>query len=171
MKQILPFILLICSQTSFAEVISSADNGFSIVISKDVPVSSHKTYIQFINVNKWWNKDHTWFGNSDNLHIEAKAGGCFCERDSDKQAFHMLVTFVDPDNEIRMVGGLGPLQMMGLNGGMSWKFESTNNDATTITLSYNVSGYSQQGLKSLATVVNNVLQLQVDALANSLSIN
>jgi hypothetical protein len=31
----------------------------------------------------------------------------------------MAVSYVEPNTELRMIGGLGPLQIMGVQGGMS----------------------------------------------------
>lgn len=164
------FLFLVLSINSVcAEVLSSANNGFSIVIKKNVDASAVDSYNQFLKVSQWWDKDHTWFGDSANLSIDAHAGGCFCEKQELKQVHHMLVTYVNPGHEIRMTGGLGPLQMMGLHGGMSWKFEDTESGTGIITLTYNVSGYSAQGLESLAEIVNKVLDLQLSKLANKLS--
>ena len=115
--------LLALSLNVHADVISSDEHGFEIYIEKTVLVDHKTAYEQFLRVGEWWNADHTWFGDAGNLSIEAKAGGCFCETSGDRQVLHMTVSFVDPGNEVRMVGGLGPLQMMGVHGGMSWKLE------------------------------------------------
>ena len=165
MKSLISFILILTSATSFAEVTSSSANGFSVQIEKSIPTNSQKLYQQFLNIGQWWDKDHTWFGKSENMFLQPKAGGCFCEIDGDNQVWHMTVTFVKPNEEVRMTGGLGPLQMMGLHGGMSWKFSSIDEQNSKLTLTYNVSGYSKDGLESLAPIVNQVLQLQVDKLA------
>ena len=66
------------------------------------------------------------------MTIEAKAGGCFCEKSEEKEVLHMTVSYVEPNKEIRMVGGLGPLQMLGVHGGMSWKFEAIDANTTKI---------------------------------------
>ena len=44
----------------------------------------------------------------------------------------MRVSFVDPGVEVRMLGGLGPLQMMGLHGAMSWRFEPRQDGGTVL---------------------------------------
>ena len=79
-------------------------------------------YDRFVAVDEWWVESHTWYGSRENLRIDARAGGCFCEISGDNQVLHMLVTYVQPGVELKMTGGLGPLQMMGLHGGMSWRF-------------------------------------------------
>ncbi len=169
--------LLLPIPNSYAEVISSDNHGFTIELSRIVNVSKTKAYQQFINVNEWWNSDHTWFGSAQSMYIEPLVGGCFCEKNGEKQALHMTISYVDPDNEMRMVGGLGPLQMLGITGGMSWKFESTTNgnsqnvnqQQTKITFRYQVTGYMSEGLDTLSPIVDKVQSLQLDNLAAKLT--
>ncbi|MCW8832418.1 MAG: SRPBCC domain-containing protein [Colwellia sp.] len=167
MKQFLFFLTFLSFELA-AEVVSSGDNGFIIQIEKTVDADNNTAYQQFLRVGEWWQDDHTWFGNSAYLSIDAKAGGCFCETDGESQALHMTVSYVVPGIEIRMIGGLGPLQMMGVNGGMSWKFDSVGKGKTKITHRYQVSGYVKGGLGKLATIVDNVQASQVAALTNKI---
>lgn len=148
-----------------AEVVSRNEHGFQIQLEKVVSTNKKIAYQQFINVDQWWLKDHTWFGKSENLSIDARAGGCFCEIEGTKQVLHMTVSFINPNAEIRMIGGLGPLQMMGVQGGMNWKFEQLDSGKTKITHQYQVVGYLDGGLSELATIVDKVQSAQLDALA------
>lgn len=154
-------LLLLVNSNCFAEVVSKASNGFSIKITAKVPVSAEVAYKQFLNVNQWWHPDHTWFGQSEYLTITPEVGKCFCEINDDKQALHMTVSYVNPNKEIRMIGGLGPLQMLGIHGGMSWKFESLTESTTNIIFSYQVTGYMDGGLDKLAPIVDNVQSIQL----------
>lgn len=81
----------------------------------------------------------------------------------------MTISYVDPNNEIKMLGGLGPLQMMGINGGMSWKFEAIDENNTKITFHYQVSGYVSGGMTKLAPIVDKVQRIQVTRLTNLLN--
>ena len=116
-------VVVVISAQAFADVLSAGVHGFVIEITGKVDVEPSAAYDQFLRVNEWWDGDHSWFGSADNFYIEPKVGGCFCEINGEQQAQHMQISFVNPGREIRMLGGLGPLQMMGLHGAMSWKFE------------------------------------------------
>ncbi|TQV88347.1 SRPBCC domain-containing protein [Aliikangiella coralliicola] len=166
MKKFVFLLTLVLSFNLQAELISQDDYGFEIKIEKTVPVSQAKAYQQFLNVGQWWNAEHTWFGRSENLSIEAKAGGCFCEFNGDKQALHMLVSYVHPNNEIRMIGGLGPLQGLGVHGGMSWRFVKIDENKTKIIFNYKVVGRMEGGLKTLGPVVDGVLNIQIMGLVS-----
>ncbi|TPH18146.1 SRPBCC domain-containing protein [Litorilituus lipolyticus] len=162
-------LLLLINGTCFAKVISKASNGFSIKIETKVPVNNEVAYQQFLKVGKWWHPDHTWFGKSESLTIIPEVGQCFCEKNGDKQALHMTISYVDPNKEIRMIGGLGPLQMLGIHGGMSWKFEPVTDSTTKIIFTYQVSGYMDNGLDSLAPIVDKVQGIQLARLKAILS--
>ena len=79
----------------------------------------------------------------------------------------MQVVFVDPQKVLRMTGGLGPLQGMGVFGSLDWVFESEPG-GTRITLTYRVQGFTPDGFGKLAPVVAQVQGLQLQGLANYL---
>lgn len=76
----------------------------------------------------------------------------------------MRVAFVDPAATLRLLGGLGPLQGMGLHGVMEWRLEPLN-EGTRITLRYRAGGYAPDDLTELAPVVDSVQAQQLGALA------
>lgn len=158
------FILLPAS----AEVLSSSSNGFVLQVETEVNVDTSEAYQQFLDVAQWWDAAHTYYGKSENLFIEAVAGGCFCEVSGDNQVLHMTITYVEPGKEIRMVGGLGPLQMLGVHGGMSWKFEQVANNGTKIIHRYQVGGYVDGGLDKFASIVDKVQAGQLEQLRKKL---
>ncbi|SFC91703.1 hypothetical protein [Pseudoalteromonas denitrificans] len=77
----------------------------------------------------------------------------------------MTVSYMNPNNEIRMIGGLGPLQMMGIQGGMSWQFKKISDSKTHIIHKYQVVGFVPDGLDKLADIVDKVQTIQVNNLA------
>jgi uncharacterized protein YndB with AHSA1/START domain len=162
-------LLFLFPLSVLAEVVDSSANGFTISIEREVKVNQQAAYQQFTNIEQWWIADHTYFGKSENLSLDLKAGGCFCEIEGDKQVLHMTISFVDPGNEVRMIGGLGPLQMMGVSGGMSWTFKPLENGNTKISHRYQVSGSVKGGLDKLAEIVNKVQTMQVDSLVKKFS--
>ena len=108
------------------------------------------------HVHRWWDPDHSYSGNADNFYLEARANGCFCEKlDSGGSVMHMLVSFVDPPSSLRLLGGLGPLQAMGVDGAMSFTLTPAQG-GTRLTYRYVVHGFVPDGLTSLAPVVDRV---------------
>jgi hypothetical protein len=151
-----------------ARVISSGANGFLIENSAVVPVDAATAWKALVDdVDKWWPSDHTWFGRSEHLRIDARAGGCFCEIDGERQVLHMTIAFVHPRQLLRMLGGLGPLQGMGMYGALDWKFDAAER-GTRITLRYQAAGYAPD-LDRLLPVVDQVQAQQLDGLVRYLS--
>ena len=151
-----------------AEVKDASPSGFTIENSAVVPVDASTAWLALVgSVDSWWPKDHTWWGRASRLSIDAQAGGCFCEISGKRQAQHMQVVFVDPGKLLRMRGGLGPLQGMGLSGVLEWRLAATDK-GTRITLWYRAGGYAPDDLSKLAAVVDDVQALQLRGLANYL---
>jgi hypothetical protein len=164
LKYIFATLLYTFSSNLIAEVRHIAPFGFIVENTIQTHQSVNQAWGSLVNhVNDWWPSDHTWWGNNQNLSISAVAGGCFCEIDGNKQAQHMQITFVEPLKLLRMSGGLGPLQGMGMHGALDWVF-STKGDKTIITLRYQVSGISEEGFAELAPIVDKVQASQLNAL-------
>jgi uncharacterized protein YndB with AHSA1/START domain len=150
---------------AFAEVIDSRADGFTVDNSVVVKADAHTAYTALIeDVDRWWPKDHTWFGEASTLSIDPRAGGCFCEIDGARQVQHMSIGFVEPGKLLRMLGGLGPMQGMGLYGALDWTFTPVDG-GTRLGLRYVVGGYSSEDLGKLAPVVDQVQRQQLGGLA------
>jgi hypothetical protein len=161
-------VLAFCGPVT-GEVLESGENGFYLEVTEEVVAGPQETYAQFIRVAEWWNPDHTWFGDAENLIIEPVAGGCFCERAGDRSALHMVVSYVNPGDQVNMLGGLGPLQGMGLQGVMVWRFEALPSGGTRILHTYRVTGQAPGGTEKLARVVDQVQTQQVGRLQSRLT--
>lgn len=163
------FILLCTVKPAFAKVIYVADNGFAVENSVTISKSPEQVWQALIyNIDDWWPKDHSWWGADGRFSIDPVAGGCFCEVAGKRSAEHMRISFVEPSKLLRMTGGLGPLQGMGMFGALDWKFE-TEGSGTTITLTYKANGYLEGGFDSLAPIVEKVQGMQLQGLADFLS--
>ncbi|MBD3668144.1 MAG: SRPBCC domain-containing protein [Kangiella sp.] len=169
MKIITLVISLLVTVPAQAEVTEVSEQHFTISIETTLKAPSDQAYQQFLQIGDWWQDSHTWFGDASTMSIEPKAGGCFCERNGDKQALHMTIAHVNPGISVQMIGGLGPLQSLAVNGHMLWKFESTEDGNTTLTLTYRVTGFINQNTEDWSKAVNGVLQQQVDSLSKLLN--
>ena len=155
---------LLISLQSHAEVVQVSPHGF-IVKNEIVTTAPAATVWQALinDVDKWWPKDHSWWGDKGTFSIEPRAGGCFCEVSGDKSAEHMHIAFVDPEKLLRMTGGLGPLQGMGMYGALDWTF-SQDGASTKVTLTYRVIGINPDGFEKWAPGVAHVQGLQLNGL-------
>lgn len=148
-----------------AEIKDSTAAGFTIENVRTVPVAPEAAFKALVeDVDRWWPKDHSWWGKEAKFRIEPRAGGCFCEEGGGHSALHMLVTFVDPPRTLRMTGGLGPLQGMGLHGALEFRLKPVE-AGTEITMFYRAGGYAPDDLSKFAPVVDQVQGLQLGELA------
>ena len=171
MKRCLLFCAALAAAPSYAAVVDSSPAGFTVENSVIVPAGANVSWNALVHhVDEWWPKEHSWFGKQGKFSIEPRAGGCFCEKAGNRQALHMTVSFVDPGHSLRMLGGLGPLQKLGLTGTMDWIFEPVGGGGSTkITLRYVAGGYTTTDLVKFAKVVDEVQGLQLGGLAGYLS--
>ena len=148
-----------------------AETGFIVTNKIIVKSNRENTWRVFTQqVDQWWPSDHTWWGEAGILTIDTYAGGCFCEKNESKSAEHMRVIFVEPNTLMRMSGGLGPLQGMGMFGALDWTF-TDHLQGTEVTMTYKVNGISPDGFKKLAPIVDKVQALQLSGLANHVDRN
>ncbi len=147
------------------EVLDAAPGGFTISYQTEISAARIDVYNAAVNnVGDWWSDDHTYTGNAGNMYIEAKTQGCFCEKlGVDGGVVHLVVTFVNPGEMLRLTGGLGPLGLMGVNGNMTWEFTDSE-EGTIVTLNYALGGYMDGGLDSIAEAVDGVLVGQMTSL-------
>ena len=147
------------------DVIEQAANGFTSrnVVSMSAPIDD--VYDALTNeLPAWWDAAHTYTGDARNLSLNAAAGGCFCEQlPGGGSVQHLEVVYVEPNRILRLRGGLGPLQPLGVEGSLTFSLEPAG-DETRVTLTYAVGGFYSGGLDTLAAPVDSVLGGQLVSL-------
>jgi len=123
-----------------------------------------KVFDALVQVSEWWSPKHTYSGDAKNLSLDARPGGCFCERLSNGGgAEHLRVIHVVPGQMLRMSGALGPLQGLGVAGSLSVELKPSF-FGTSVELIYSVGGFSEGGFNQLAPAVQGVLTDQMNRL-------
>lgn len=152
----------ICSPVR-AEVLDSAAAGFTIEQVRTVQADPQEAWRAFVeDLGKWWNPAHTYTLDSSALSIDPVPGGCFCEALSPGGVEHMRVVMAWPGRLLRMRGGLGPLQALGVAGAFTVSFEPAGDGTSTARLRYQVGGYTPEGLAGWAAPVDGVLGGHMD---------
>jgi uncharacterized protein YndB with AHSA1/START domain len=148
-----------------ADVIDAGANGFTVKTTTEIAAPPAKVYDTVVTrVGSWWAASHTWSGTPQNMSIDGKAAGCFCEKlDGGGSVRHMTVLLAEPGKTLRLSGGLGPLQEMPVTGVLTLTFAAAPG-GTRIELTYVVGGYTKDGLSKLAPLVDSVLAEQVKRL-------
>jgi len=147
-----------------AEVKSAAPNGFEVASITTVAAPPERVYAALGEVGHWWSPAHTFSKDAANLSIELRAGGCFCERlKQGGSVQHLQVVYAVPGEGLRLRGGLGPLQVEGVDGTLSWTLKPAEG-GTSVTQSYVVGGYIRSGMEQWAPRVDRVLDEQLQRL-------
>ena len=155
MRSTLGFVFLILAfitNVTQAEVLATGANGFNLKVVTTSSARPEQAYLAFTQIDKWWDPAHTYSGDAANLTLTITPGGAFVEALS---GVGLELAYVLPGEEIRLLGGLGPLQPMGLHGALTIQFKA-HAKGSEITMLYNVSGFSEQGPQSLAPIVDRV---------------
>src|SRR3954470_9820937 len=98
-------------------------NGFLVKFEITVNAPAAKVYDALMGqIGSWWNPEHTYSHDAKNLSIDARPGGCFCEKLPNGGGIeHLRVVYVSPSQVVRFSGALGPLQGSGVAGSMTLK--------------------------------------------------
>ena len=157
---------MLCA-SAHAEVTDSSANGFTDKVTINIQAAPEEAYRKLVrNIGDWWDGSHSFSGNSHNLSIEERPGGCFCEKLPDGGGVrHMEVVNFSPGKQLVMSGGLGPLQALAATGSMTIRF-TPSDGGTKLEVVYTVGGYLPAGMSTLAAPVDGVLKLQFGRLKN-----
>ncbi len=150
-----------------ADVVDSSAAGFTSRNTTQINASPKAVFKHLVtDIGRWWNPEHTYSGASENLYLEPRAAGCFCEKLKAQGSIqHMAVVYIAPVETIRMTGALGPLQQFAALGTLTISLKE-NAGGTSIDWTYAVGGYHPKGFENFAPLVDKVLKLQLDRLKN-----
>jgi len=161
MKWAIAFAMFLAPATAHAEVVGANNNGFEIRHAVQVVMPIERTFDAFTRISQWWNKEHTYSGDSANLTLSPTPGGCFCERMPNGGGIeHLRVAYVEPGERLVLTGPLGPLLYEATTGVMDITVERIAG-GSRLTLNYRVAGFANGGADKLAPLVDQVLGDQV----------
>jgi hypothetical protein len=159
---IVGLLAVLATPSGRAEVTASAPSGFSLKIETPLATAPNDAFFGFLQIGRWWSDEHTYSGKAVNMTLDARPGGCFCERlPHGGFVKHMDVVYSAPGSGLRLSGGLGPLQQMGAVGLMAVTFQPDGN-GTRLIVTYTVTGFAGgKGYTEIAPAVDGVLAEQV----------
>jgi hypothetical protein len=151
--------LLFAASVLHAEVTSVNATGFALAFERSVQVEPDAIYAAMTRIGEWWDPAHSWEGQAENLYLDMRIGGCFCEKLANGGGVeHLHLAYFAPGKEIRLTGGLGPLQGMGMGGAMVWTI-TPGEAGNTVRWSYTVHGHgTEESMGKLAPIVDYVQQ-------------
>ncbi|HNR84145.1 SRPBCC domain-containing protein [Ottowia sp.] len=146
-----------------AELSQVSAQGFVASFRDEVKASPDAVWQAIVQLPRWWNGSHTYSGKADNLSLDLRAGGCWCERWDGGAVQHAQVVLVMPGRLLRLHGGLGPLQDLPVQGVLNLGI-GQQDGKTVLRLHYRVGGPADAALDKLAGPVNGVLAEQFQRL-------
>ncbi len=151
-----------------AEVASAAPGGFMIRAETTAAAAPDRVWRALIQPRRWWSSEHTYSGDAARMNLQARAGGCWCESWGAGQSVEHGRVVLAMESEgvrtLRMLGGLGPLQDMGVSGVLTFTI-APDPAGAKITMTYRVAGDTGLGLDRLAPLVDMVLMEQFGRLS------
>lgn len=163
MNNVLRLLALFAITAGPALAADVSPSGFLVRYELAIGAPGAKVYESLLNVGAWWSDKHTYSGDSRNLSIDARAGGCFCEKLANGAVEHMRVVYLKTNAALRLRGALGPLQAHGVAGAMTWRLSPVAS-GTKLELTYSVGGFMPGGFEKIAPAVETVLKEQADRL-------
>lgn len=136
-----------------AEVVRAADTGFATQHKLTIAAPPAKVWETLLQPARWWDGAHTYSGSAANLSLDARPGGCWCEKTAGGGVEHMRIVYLAANDTLRMTGGLGPLQAMPVTAVLTVTLKPAG-AGTELTASYAVAG---PGLGGIAAPVDGVL--------------
>jgi hypothetical protein len=142
-------------------VLNAGDHGLEVQQVVNLVIPQPQAFSAFGQVGKWWNKEHTYSGDSSRMSLQLRAGGCWCESlDNGGGIEHMRVAFIQPGERVVLTGSLGPLLYEATTAVMDVKFERIAS-GSRITMSYKAAGFAKGGAAAMAPLIDGVLADQM----------
>ena len=149
---------LLAASPAGAAVVDAQPGGFQVQVSAVIAAPPDKVYAALIQPARWWSSEHTFSADARNITLDPRAGGCWCEAlPNGGSVEHMSVVYADPGKALRVRGGLGPLQGLGVEGALTWAIKPAPGGGSQVSQTYVVGGYAPGGLGALAGPVDAVL--------------
>ena len=149
------FLAAMSATPVLAEVTSVSPQSFVITHKAEVNVSPAVLYAALGQLPRWWNAQHSYSGKSENLSLDMRAGGCWCETWEGGTVEHARVIQTGRDRVLRLEGGLGPLQDMAVTAVLTFSI-GTLEGKTNLTMTYRVRG-PDANLDKIAPIVDKVV--------------
>ena len=156
-------LIVVVPATVSAEV-ETSEHGFVATNTADIAAPPGEVWNALIDPARYWNAEHSWFGDAGNFSLDPVVGGCFCEASEQGSVEHQRVVMAMPDRLLRLSGALGPLQSEALAATLTWDLAATP-EGTRITQTYVVGGHMRFPIDQIAPAVDGVVREQLERLA------
>ena len=148
-----------------AEVVTSAPDHFTLKLEAKSELSVGETWARLIEPSEWWQPDHTYSGDANNLSLDPQAGGLWREDWEDGSVWHGTVLQAQPEQTLVLSAPFGPLQGLAVTSVWTISLAPIEGGGTQITFDHVTNGTAASGLDALAPAVDFVKQQAIESLA------
>lgn len=148
-----------------AEIVTSSADHFTLKLEAQSDLPPSEVWARLIEPSEWWQSDHTYSGDANNLSLDPQAGGLWRETWEGGSVWHGTVLQAQAEQSLVLSAPFGPLQ--GLAVTSIWTITLTPNESggTQITFDHVTNGTDASGLEALAPAVDFVKRQAIESLA------
>jgi uncharacterized protein YndB with AHSA1/START domain len=139
-----------------AEVKYAQSDSALMEFHETINASPARVFAALGQIGHWWNGEHSWSGDANNLSLSLSAGGCFCERWDKGSVQHGVVIMVRSDELLRLDAPLGPLQGRALKAILTYQLKAAGG-ATELHTTFLINGTDHSKIDATAQSVNDVV--------------
>jgi uncharacterized protein YndB with AHSA1/START domain len=154
--------LFVTAAPARADVASASLSAFLISAETELAASPDQVWRNLTRIGRWWNGAHSYSGDAGAMRLDARAGGCWCERWSGGGVEHGRVVLVmahEGVRTLRLNAALGPLQALGAQGVLTFTI-TPHATGAKLTMTYRVAGDPALDLAAMAPLVDGVMMEQ-----------
>jgi len=149
-------IALCTTPAGHGEVLEASDTHYRLAHEVSTLRTPAALWERLVNPARWWNASHSFSGEADNLHLDARAGGLWREDWDGGSVAHGRVLQVRDRELLRLEAPFGPLQGLGAYVVWTITISPGENGGTTVTFEEVASAPPGSGLDQLAGAVDGV---------------
>jgi len=140
-----------------AEVVEQSETSFRSRHMVQIDAPPERVYAALGEIGRWWDPAHTYSGKAENMTLELKPGGCFCEQVGAGGVRHGVVVLALPGQTLRLDAPLGPLQEEGVAAVYTFAIRAAGGGGAEVTQTLHVGGARPGMPAQLAALVDQVL--------------
>ena len=162
MRMLVALAAVLAATPAAAEVVSAGADGFLVRNRVEVSAPPVRVYGQLLQPDRWWESSHTYSKSAGNLTLDARPGGCFCEKLANGGSVeHLRVLFVRPAELLRLQGGLGPVQGEAVSGVLTFELKPSG-AGVEVVQTYRIRGFTAAEAAQWAPAVDGMLRSQLE---------
>ena len=158
-------ILISAGFTAQAEVMAATPDHFTLKLEAQSELSPGEVWTRLIEPSDWWQSDHTYSGDANNLSLDPQAGGLWREDWDGRSVWHGTVLQAHPEKSLVLSAPFGPLQGQAVTSIWTITLAELDSGGTQITFDHVTNGTAASGLDGLAPAVDFVKSEALKSLA------